>query len=572
MSERMNLRSEEKTINGEKSHVFVKDIGKETLDIVNDIEENNESNKPEFAPEGYLTANDLAKSTGISWPTIKNRIDALRNNDSDETELFGKEYKKKKNGKTYVFYSPAEQRQIVDLLGSSITTDQAPEGYLTINGFAEKLGVTSRMIRKALNDINTNNDTSIIGSDFKTTNGHISTFYSLEEQQRIREQLEHEIIPEGYLTAYGLAEKIGVNGQTIKRRIDSINSSGFDKSPIVGKKFFLRNGKEAILYSPEEQEIIIGLLEDFMAVKRAPMGYLTADGLSKELGVSYAAIKSRINMIDEKLSGRQFGSRFKDERGNVAVFYSPEEQRRIMDLLDNLLTSEQAPEGYLTAAGLADKVGVAIQTVQKKIDELSTGFDEPQVNGKVFKNKLGHLADFYSPEEQNLIIEALERVAAGTSIPENAIAFYLEMAGCNMQQGYRPEWLKNPETGRNLELDIFVNPPGIGIEYDGWRYHQDVGRDIKKEQLAREHGCQIIHIRENGCPNLPEGSISIEREQNKKDNDLSECIRRCFKILNVPEPDIDVVRDKKDIMAFMRRKVLGKLDSARTLEELSVAS
>lgn len=277
-------------------------------------------------------------------------------------------------------------------------------------------------------------------------------------------------------------------------------------------------------------------------------------------------------MINKESNGQQFGSRFKDERGNIGVFYSPEEQHRIIDLLDNLLTSEQAPEGYLTAAGLADKVGVAIQTVQKKIDELSTGLDEPQVMGQIFKNELGHLVGFYSPEEQNLIIEALEQVAVGTSIPENAIAFYMAMAGCDMQQGYRPEWLKNPETGRNLEVDIFVDPPGIGIEYDGWRYHQDAGRDIKKDKLAREHGYQIIHIRENGCPNLPEDSVSIERKHNKKDDDLGECIKKCFQILNVSEPDINVARDKKDIMAFMRQRVLDKLDSARTFEKLSVAS
>ena len=53
---------------------------------------------------------------------------------------------------------------------------------------------------------------------------------------------------------------------------------------------------------------------------------------------------------------------------------------------------------------------------------------------------------------------------------------------------------------------------------------------------------------------------------------LGECIKSCFEILDIPVPDIDVTRDKKEIMAFMRQRVLDKLDSARTFEELSVAS
>ena len=53
--------------------------------------------------------------------------------------------------------------------------------------------------------------------------------------------------------------------------------------------------------------------------------------------------------------------------------------------------------------------------------------------------------------------------------------------------------------------------------------------------------------------------------------DLSECIRKCFEMLGIPVPDINIARDKKDIMAFMRQRVRNKLDSARTFEELSVA-
>lgn len=34
----------------------------------------------------------------------------------------------------------------------------------------------------------------------------------------------------------------------------------------------------------------------------------------------------------------------------------------------------------------------------------------------------------------------------------------------------RPSWLKNPKTGRNLEIDIYSDKLGIGIEYQGYQH------------------------------------------------------------------------------------------------------
>lgn len=77
----------------------------------------------------------------------------------------------------------------------------------------------------------------------------------------------------------------------------------------------------------------------------------------------------------------------------------------------------------------------------------------------------------------------------------------------------RPEWLKNPETGKNLEIDLFNEKLRLGIEYNGYqhyvfpnRFHKkkkdfiaQVRRDEYKKKMCDVHRVHIIvvpfHIR-----------------------------------------------------------------------------
>ena len=194
-----------------------------------------------------------------------------------------------------------------------------------------------------------------------------------------------------------------------------------------------------------------------------------------------------------------------------------------------------------------------------------------QLDIKEYKDRAGKIAKFLSTEQQRTICEHLEDIDLGTSIPENAIAFYLAQSDISISQGIRPNWLKNPTTGRNLEIDIHIESLGIGIEYDGHYYHQDVERDIRKDNIAQKSNYRIIHIRENGCPEMPESSICIKRKNNNDDVDLGECIKKCFEALDIPTPDINIARDKKSIIAFMRQRILNKINLTKKYEELSIA-
>lgn len=59
------------------------------------------------------------------------------------------------------------------------------------------------------------------------------------------------------------------------------------------------------------------------------------------------------------------------------------------------------------------------------------------------------------------------------SLPELLVYKYIHTSFPDAIHNYRPDWLKNINTGRNLELDIWIPSLKIGIEYDGSTFHSE---------------------------------------------------------------------------------------------------
>lgn len=80
----------------------------------------------------------------------------------------------------------------------------------------------------------------------------------------------------------------------------------------------------------------------------------------------------------------------------------------------------------------------------------------------------------------------------------------------------RPNWLRNPRTGRNLELDIFLPNESLALEYQGQqhyiypnRFHhseeefrQQIFRDVWKRQRCVEEGIDLIIVPYTARQNL----------------------------------------------------------------------
>ena len=79
------------------------------------------------------------------------------------------------------------------------------------------------------------------------------------------------------------------------------------------------------------------------------------------------------------------------------------------------------------------------------------------------------------------------------SIPEKMIYYYLSQYFNDIQEQYRPDFLDGKE------IDIFIPSLQVGIEYDGYRWHKDVKKDILKNDICHANGITMIRVREPKC-------------------------------------------------------------------------
>jgi len=70
------------------------------------------------------------------------------------------------------------------------------------------------------------------------------------------------------------------------------------------------------------------------------------------------------------------------------------------------------------------------------------------------------------------------------------------LPGVKCIRNIRPDWLKNPGTGRNLELDIYYPELNLAFEFGGKTHLQytQQRRDATKRRLAGKRGITIIYV------------------------------------------------------------------------------
>ena len=132
------------------------------------------------------------------------------------------------------------------------------------------------------------------------------------------------------------------------------------------------------------------------------------------------------------------------------------------------------------------------------------------------------------------------------SIPEKMIYYYLSKHFDDILEQYRPSFLK----GR--EIDIYLPSLKLGIEYDGYRWHKDLDKDISKNDICLNNGITLIRIREPKCPKIDMKYCIITPQPLTNGNHMSEPIKELINILNSDFncniiEDIDCCRDNADI-------------------------
>ena len=132
-----------------------------------------------------------------------------------------------------------------------------------------------------------------------------------------------------------------------------------------------------------------------------------------------------------------------------------------------------------------------------------------------------------------------------TSFPEQAIFFYVSQCF--------PDAINGDYRAIGAELDIYIPSLQTAIEYDGYAWHQDVDRDIRKNLWCKEKKIKIFRIREEGCPSLCEGeNCRILHIRPNSRESLTQVILDLHAELNV-SVNVDLTRDEPLIMALYQR-------------------
>jgi hypothetical protein len=84
------------------------------------------------------------------------------------------------------------------------------------------------------------------------------------------------------------------------------------------------------------------------------------------------------------------------------------------------------------------------------------------------------------------------------SLTRNVVNFYYP--NIEIIYNHRPDWLKNVETGRNLELDIFIPEKNIAIEVNGitHKLEKNIVRGEFKNARCEERGIRLIIVEHKG--------------------------------------------------------------------------
>ncbi len=128
-----------------------------------------------------------------------------------------------------------------------------------------------------------------------------------------------------------------------------------------------------------------------------------------------------------------------------------------------------------------------------------------------------------------------------SSFPEQAIFYYIQKVFPNSINRYK--------CGKQ-EIDVYIPELNTGIEYDGFGWHQDLDRDLRKNKQIAASNVYLIRVREDGCPSMPYDSNCTIFPVNRGYKNLPDVIESIIELLHGEcTVDVDLQRDQSIITA-----------------------
>ena len=331
----------------------------------------------EMAPEGWITLNSyVASHEGLVFSSKTKKIVA-------EANLESREFKTPR-GAPQIHY---QIKDLDELFADIIGTEIAPEGWITINGYAAKHGVsvskTVAMIRKL----------DLTGKSFKSDRGTIWTYYNEKDlDEALLEFTNLETAPEGWVTIADYArEHDWISPGTIK--------SLLAQSDINSKEYKTDRGRVHVFYREQD---IDDLVAQFGEIEQAPEGWTTIHGY-----VSFHKGVLSETKVTALLKTSDIESRVYRTANNMAGAHYREVD------LDNLVAPfvniEKAPEGWVTIRAYADTYGDINRATIRKL-ATKAGLEMRQFRS----NGANRIHDHYRKEDLDRVVAEYKAERTGS--------------------------------------------------------------------------------------------------------------------------------------------------------------
>jgi ubiquinone/menaquinone biosynthesis C-methylase UbiE len=342
----------------------------------------------EPAPEGWATTNAIARDAGVTFDAVE-KILKLEEQRYPE---WVKDYNTR-SGRLAKHYHP----ELIAIVHEELSKyELAPEGWMTIGGFARMQNVTHNAARKVIKNLE--QEYPEWSQEYKDGSGKVSRHYHPSLLNIATEKIDkYEPPPVGWLTATGLVGKLGISIGTTRRLMTPL----LEDHPEWEQDFTDKKGHPAKHYHPE---IARSLEEEISKTPTTPDGWLTNNALAKDLHVSESTIKKMASTLQDRFpEGIQ---EYRNESGKIYEHYSPQLTEAIRQ---ELLSVGPAPEGWMTRYGIIKATGSHWEATQSIINDLMG--EHPEWS-HIYKDKGGHQLRHYHPE---LVSEVSAKLQAAKS-------------------------------------------------------------------------------------------------------------------------------------------------------------
>ena len=166
-------------------------------------------------------------------------------------------------------------------------------GKVTIHRAAGELGIAPQTVEKALDDPAIHEKLGKIATAQRGT--ELQHLLTPRQVAILAEHLQSTPPPEGYRTLHGIAKKLSVSGNTVRRIIDELNGAGAN---IQGEEYQKATGLSYCYCSLAEQRKIENQARKAGLFGVAPEGYLPCKDVAKSLHATRLTINKAIKALN----------------------------------------------------------------------------------------------------------------------------------------------------------------------------------------------------------------------------------------------------------------------------------